>query len=391
MNKRNSVFLIILSFWIMCFSTSSVAAIDPAAAVVKLRVNCTNNGVALDDCFQTLWSLTSWIKTTRLPNANRPLKVEIGPGTFGPNVDAGIVATSITCNPTLNYTGYISFEGAGNNQTIITGMGSGSSSPLMVNSCTEMNFSHLQVTTTFYGAVEWSGGGISRWNDVQLVGVGRAWYESCGATPGTHYWTSSQLTATAAFSVVDTYDASCDESFFSGSQITISVPSTYGQGLALSYGGAVVASGRGIIHLYGSQLRAFIDGGASSQSNLVPAANAYNGGMIHIHGTGIDVSSTSGRNITALLANTGGMIHANSSAYVMKSTGTMTRINDNNKSGIIMAPYLWQEDASPPNIISVNGSDQVVITATSDGHPHPLIYDNTCPRKWYDTNSRTCY
>ena len=119
MNKRNSVFLIILSFWIMCFSTSVAAAIDPTAAVVKVRVSCSANGVALDDCFENLLSLTSWIKTTRLPNANRPLKVEIGPGTFGPPV--GIEFTRIKCNPTANYTGYISFEGAGNNQTIITG------------------------------------------------------------------------------------------------------------------------------------------------------------------------------------------------------------------------------------------------------------------------------
>ena len=387
MKPVTSVFLMILSFWIMFISTSAfAAAIDPAAAVVKVRVSCTENAVMQDNCFENLWSLTTWIRTIRLPNASKPLKVEIGPGTFGPDTASGVLGTMIKCNPASNFTGYISFEGAGSSQTIITGTGTGSGYPFMVNSCTEMNFSHLQITSPYYGAVGWSGGGISHWNDVQLVSPGRAWSEiTCGVTPGTHYWTSSQLTATAKENTEVTYEAGCDESFFSGSEITVSVPSTYPAGL--NSGGAVVARGKGIIHVYGSQLRAFIDGGPISQTNLVAAAYAYDGGMIHIHGTGIDVTSQSGRDITALATSGGGMIHANSSAYVMKSTGTMTRIS----GAMIMAPYLWQEDVSPPNIISVTGSDQVVVTATSDGHPHPLIYDKSCPRKWYDTNVRTCY
>ena len=389
MKTRNSVMLMAFFPWIMFFSSSTSAAIDPASDKVSLRTSCTVNGNALDNCFTSWGSLNSWIKTTRLPNASTPLEVDIGPGTFGPDLTINDHLV-IKCQSAAGYTGYISYIGAGSNQTILIGAGGGNYSPLVVQSCTNLSFSHLQISNPHpslsgYGAVQWSGGGVSHWDNVQLIGKGRAWYEGpCGATPGAHYWTSSQLIGTAAFTVADTYDASCDESFFFGSQITINASgSDSGNG-----NGAVVADGMGIIHLYGSQLRAIISG-LSSQTNAVPAANAYNGGMIHIHGTGIDASSQSGSNITALSASSGGMIHANSSAFMMSSTGTMTRISNN--GGMIMAPYLWQEDATPPSIVSANGSDQVVITSTSDGHPHTLVYDNTCAKKWYDTTTRTCY
>lgn len=78
MNPVTSLFLMILSFWTMFISTSAIAAaIDPAAAVVKVRVSCTENTMALDNCFANLWDLTTWIRTVRLPNASKPLKVEI--------------------------------------------------------------------------------------------------------------------------------------------------------------------------------------------------------------------------------------------------------------------------------------------------------------------------
>lgn len=387
MKTTRSIFLTMLFFWITGFSTSAFATIDPSASVVLVRTSCTVNGTQLNDCFENLWSLTSWLSTTRHPNADSPLKVEIGAGTFGPDVANEQLGNFIACDAASNYTGHISFEGAGITQTIITGVGGNTTAPLNVNSCTELSFSHLKITSTFYGAVRWNGGGVSHWNDVQLIGIGRTWYEPhCGASPGTHYWTSSLLTGTLA-GVALTYEASCDESFFFGSQISVAIPSTYSG--SLLPGGAVVAHNAGIIHLYGSHLAAYIDGGDSQSSNAITAANASSGGMIHMHGTGIDVSSQTGKNITALTAASGGMIHANSSAFMLASTGTVTRISNN--GGTVMAPYLWQEAASPPNVISANGSDQVVITSTSDGHPHLLIYDNTCSSTWYDANLNACH
>lgn len=366
---------------ILC-GTGVSAAVDPAAAVVKVRKDCTENGVTLANCFTNMAALTNWMANTRSPkpNASNPLRVEIGPGTFG-NADI-----FITCNPAANYTGYTSFEGAGNGQTVLKGTGSGASSPLTVDSCTELSFSHLTITTTFYGGILWKGGGNSRWNDVNVIGVARAWYEEeCGATRGSHYWSGSKLTASSKFSIATTYRATCDESWLFGSEVVASVPVNEYP----ANGGAVVAGGNGIIHVYGSVLRALIEGPQAASG--VPAASAgadEAGGEIHIHGTGIDVISNTGKNIVALYAQSNGMIHANASAYNMSTTGTKTRIV--NTGGHVHASYLWEEHAEAPSITSVNGADMAVVTNTSDGQPHLVIYSSSCASKWFDTVTGAC-
>lgn len=361
---------------VLCGASAVSAAIDPAAAVVLVRTNCTDNGQTLNNCFTSWASLTSWMTNTRKPNATSPLRVEIGPGTFLEDV-------FITCNAAHNYTGYTAFEGAGSSQTIINGFGSSNTTPLNVSACTEMSFSHLEITTRFYGGVHWDGGGNSVWNDVRVIGTSRAWYEqTCGSTRGNHYWFGSRLTATGAFSIAETYRASCDESWFFGSEIDVSLPAN---GYPCE-GGAVVAFNNGIIHVYGSVLRALIDGPQQSNSP-VAAAFAETGGTIHIHGTGIDVTSNTGQNITALFA-LGGMIHAPAASYFLNTSGTKTRIL--NAGGMVMAPYLWEESDTPQNIISVNGSDMQVVTNNADGHPHLSVYDSSCASKWFDTVTRAC-
>lgn len=371
--KVSRIVVGLLLVTVLCGASAVSAAIDPAAAVVLVRTNCTDNGQTLNNCFTSWATLTNWMANTRMPNASSPLLVEIGPGTFPEQIH-------ISCNAASNYTGYTSFEGAGSSQTILNGQGDSGNSPLNVSACDEMNFSHLNITGTVYGGVQWSGGGNSRWTDVQVIGIGRAWYEpTCGATSGSHYWMGSKLTATAAYSIAKTYQASCDESWFFGSEVDVSVPvDAYP-----ATGGAIIAqSPRGIIHVYGSVLRAFIDG---PTVGVVPAALSSKGGIIHIHGTGIDVISNTGQNITALYGG-GGMIHAPAASYFLNTTGTKTRI----AGGMVMAPYLWEESATPQNIISVNGSDMQVVTNNADGHPHLSVYDSSCASKWFDTVTRAC-
>lgn len=354
------------------------AAIDPAAAVVKVRKTCTENGATLDNCFAGMASLTAWMANTRKPNSSNPLRVEIGPGTYLEDV-------FVTCNVANNYTGYISFEGAGSGQTIISGYGSGSTSPLNVSSCTELSFSHMKITTRFYGGVHWDGGGTSRWTDVQVIGAARAWYEeNCGAVPGSHYWMGSKLTATAAFSIAETYRATCDESWFFGSEVTASVPAN----AYPASGGAISASAKGMIHVYGSVLRTLIDG--PTQGNNVPAAavDGTSGGEIHIHGTGIDAISTTGKNVVALVATNNGFLHANQTAYNLSTTGTKTRIVNN--GGHVHAPYLWESHPEAPAVTSVNGADMAVVTNTADGQPHMIIYSSACASSWFDTVTRAC-
>ncbi|MEW6331792.1 MAG: hypothetical protein AB1560_10060 [Pseudomonadota bacterium] len=359
--------------------TGASAAIDPAAAVVKVRKSCTENGVALDNCFTSLTAVTDWMATTRKPNASAPLEVEIGPGTFG--------QTLIECSPGDNYTGHTSFEGAGNGQTIIKGISY--NSPLTVYSCTNLSFSHLTINGTLYGGVLWNGGGTSKWSDVEVIGAARAWYEEgCDSSRGSHYWFGSKLTAIAPpmFGIGSTYQATCDESWFFGSEITISVPTNAYQ---VGIGGAVSAGGNGIIHVYGSVLRALVDGpGSAPAARVGNLGNGTTGGEIHIHGTGIDLISQTGRNVVALKASDNGMIHANGATYNMSTTGTKTRIV--NTGGHVHASYLWEEHAEAPAITSVNGADMAVVTNTADGQPHLVIYSSSCASKWFDTVTGAC-
>jgi hypothetical protein len=374
------------------------AVIDPAAKAVTVSKTCTDaNGNARDNCFTSVNSAVGWMKSTRKPNATNPLAVNIEPGNF--HSDENI---SISCLAN-GYTGYTSFVGSGREQTVITGPGSGSTSPLNVRGCTEMNFSNLRIASggglVPYGGVYWYGGGNSTWSDVDIISNGRAWYDSeCGATRGQHRWYSSRIHVNTSAATGTPYVAECDETWFYGSEIVSETAS----GQNLSSGSAVVvASGQGIIHVYGSNLRALMYGSIYSNS-ATTIASASGDGEIHIHGTGIDLISTSAANFDVLLAADNGKIHANISAFNFNvpSGATVTRIAKVN-GGHVHAPYLWEHipdtDDNPStidtNFVSVNGVDQTTVTTgTSDGHPHPAIYSTGCPNtaRWYDTVDKVC-
>ncbi len=364
-------------------SHGAFAAVDAGAAVVKLRTNCTEGGVTLNNCFITMSDVVNWITTTRIPkaSANSPLLVEIGPGTFNRLV--------LTCNATQGFTGYISFVGAGVSQTTI--QHDDFNLPVVqIDSCTHLSFADLRISGLGYNYIVWNGGGISSWRNVEVDTPARAWVEEqCGATKGSHYWFASRILTREVFTIGDGYNASCDESWFFGSEITVSRTGTGFFNLR-----PLVASGNGEIHVYGGVIRALASYQPNSNVGTLRAAVATSGGKIHIHGTGIDQISTFANNIVALSASSGGMIHANASAYNLTTGGSATikRINkDTDPLTHVHAPYLWEEHPNPPNIASVTGADMAMVTSgTSDGHPHLVVYDSTCASKWYDTVDKAC-
>jgi len=382
----------------LLFINNAHAVIDDAAETVSLNKSCTINSVAQDNCFTNYNALKVWTRNIRKPNINAPLNVNIGPGTFEGTPAANV---NIFCFPGEGYTGYTFYNGSGSNHTVLKGTGSGSTSSINIKNCTNLNFSHLKIETNFYGGIYWSGGGQSKWVDVEVETNGRSWLEPvCGAERGKHYWYSSKVASSAVFTVASTYTASCDETWFFGSEVKVTVPASQSGN---NNGGAVIASGNGIIHLYGSNLRSFLNSGGSADStiNNVPAALSKNGGEIHIHGTGIDVISESGKDIIALQASNGGLIHADVSAYVMQTTGSITRID--NQGGIIKAPYQWAQSNQPPAVISETGADIAVETScdptgchevdTGIG-THLLIYNNSCDfaghGPWFDVVTGKC-
>lgn len=371
---------------------------NPAAKVVTVSTTCTDaSGNARDNCFTSVNNAVAWMASTRKPNATNPLAVNIEPGNFHGNI-------FITCDPANGYTGYTSFIGSGREQSNITGPGSGSSSPLNVRNCTEMNFSNLRIAGKSgfaYGGVYWFGGGNSTWSDVDIISNGRAWIDSeCGASRGQHRWYSSRLHVNTAFTIGVSYLAYCDETWFYGSEIVSETAASQSLG-----GGAVLqAMDQGIIHVYGSNVRAFMYGTAFGPTPTIVSAGGS--GEIHVHGTGIDLVSTSAVNYNVLNVGDNGRIHANSLAYNLNvpAGATISRIAKSG-SGHVHAPYLWEHipdtDGNPStvdtNFVSANGADQTIVTSgTSDGQPHPAIYSTNCVAQtsgtsaWYDTVDKVC-
>lgn len=370
------------------YSSGAFAVIDNNAAVVRLRGTCQEGAVSLDNCFTTMGSLTDWINGTRHPNAGSPLLVEIGAGTFG--------RLALTCDAAAGYTGYVSFAGAGPEQTVIL-FGASSVPPYGViesNNCTNLSFSGLTVRDGGYGYIVWNGGGMSHWSNVVVDVSARGWSEDvCGATKGQHYWFGSRFVNRAVVTIGSAYNASCDDSWFIGSEITLT---TRKRGI-FSSGSAnfvtINATNGTEVHVYGSVIRA-IGPDPSGFTGTLTAVQSASNAQVHLHGTGIDVLSMEPRNVVALSATTGGMIHANGSAYNLStvSGSTVTRVLNN--GGHIHAPYLWEHIPDPtaiPNYTSVTGADiTTVTTGTSDGHPHTVIYDSSCASKWYDTVDKAC-
>lgn len=360
----------------MIFSMPASAAIDNDAAVVQLRTQCVESGSALNNCFTDTYSLTTWMKDIRRPNAAKPLEVRIGPGLFG-----GLV---MRCDNTTGYTGYTSFIGAGREQTTVEENGS---TVIGSRNCTNLGFSDLRARGATYAYLTWNGGGNSTWHNVDVETPARAWTESCGSTRGKHYWFGSRIIATGVFSIADTYNATCDESWFFGSEIGVVLNTDQPNAATV-----ITASGRGEVHVYGSVIRASASALSTANPGLVAALATANGN-IHIHGTGIDVLSTSGNKIAALVGNAGGMIHASQAAYNLSTAagGSVARIVNSDGLGHIHAPYQWEVHPIPPVIQSVTGADTAVVTSgTSDGHPHMVIYDNSCLSKWYDMTDKAC-
>ena len=344
------------------------AALDVGASVVKLRTSCQENGTTLGNCFTYLTTLNTWIWSTRNPSASAPLTVEIGAGTF---------QGQFTCSNR----GYVSLRGAGmQNTTIENG-----ASVIETTNCVNLVFSHMTLRNTSGVTATITLGGNTYWDNIEIDALGYAWIDSpayaCIAK-GKHYWFSSRLISHSAYGFsTSAYYNACDESWFFGSEITAigrsNTPSVT----------PVVAHG-GEIHVYGSVIRAMT---TASIITSVTAAKSLNNGMMHIHGTGIDVISTEANNIVALEASGTSEIHANESSYNLSTGagGSAKRISKKD-TGHIHAPYLWEHIPTVPNFSSVTGADMTVITNTSGNHPHLVVYDSGCPTKWFDTTANAC-
>jgi large exoprotein involved in heme utilization and adhesion len=152
-------------------------------------------------------------------------------------------------------------------------------------------------------------------------------------------------------------------------------------------------SGTGEVHVYGSAIRA--NATCSTQAGTtLKVVKAESGGIVHIHGTGIDAVSEAPNDIRVLLAAAGGEIHANVSAYNLSNVaGSVIRVSG---AGHVHAPYVWEHipDATKvPGFASAHGADTTTLSvATDNNHPHTVVYSKSCPSgtPWYDQVDKVC-
>ena len=395
--KQSRFFFLTMFCSAVMLSQAAYAVIDNNATTVKLREAC-NEGPGtptLNNCFTTISGangLEDWIENKR--TTSDPLVVEIGPGTF----------ENFNCRTKND----ITLKGSGPDRSIL--VGGLLTYGIQAWDCERFHVQDLTVKAPGFALV-WNGTGSSRWTNVTIEGGSLgSWVDGLAADgcpkvtdadKPVHYWFNSRLLGTG-----QNYIAKCSENWFFGSEILTTGKSGAASSAFVVGNSGVDTTAKPEVHVYGSVVRVIVGTG---DSYPVPTPGAVQGVIavvankdadVHLHGTGIDVINAGGlgNTIAALSAYGGGSIHANGAAYNLKkgNNGNVVRIiKDALPATRVHAPYMWNENTTPPDVTSVTGADTAVITSgTSDDRPHLLVYDSNCDanssNKWYDTTDKVC-
>lgn len=352
---------------------------DPNADVVFVRTNCSVANVDIgespvENCFEGVSAAMGFARART--DVTKPLLIEIGPGEFKA-VSCLLDGTNIT------------LKGAGTEKTILSAV-------LNLGSCTnatKWTFHDLSVRNlgSVGNAVTWIGGGVTEWHNVVLEGSFTGWYDTGGDSSGnqscalgeqgTHRFFSSRIISHGGNGNYGFLN-SCGDDWFWGSEIQM-ITSNPNMILIRSFG----AGNR--MHMYGSNIRAELAVNAGTSGTLT-AIKVFDGAEVHSHGNGIDVVVKSGWNAIALNAESGGVIHADSSAYFFGASTTginVTRILNN--GGHVHAPYQWAAHSNTPVITSVDGADTTVVT-NAGSTPRFMVYSTACASNWFDVGANTC-
>lgn len=353
MKTHNVITPLFFAFCIIFHTTASAVNYDNAA-VVSVRKDCNEGSTQIDNCFEGMSALYDWITITRQPKNDSPLLVNIGPGNFQevtPGDFSGQSAVSF---------GDVTYRGAGRNRTIIGSM------TIIFDGNARVAFEDLTIRetqTSGYAVAATSGDSI--WTNVLQDGD---WNELVASgTRNKHYWYASKIQGT--------YHAKYDESWFYGSELS-SVPIINGTTYNMT---TLWVEGTGEVHVYGGNINANKATGSEIADNTGHGAVfAEKGGKIHIHGTGIDVISTTASDIYAIWADTNATVHANQTAYNLstQSGGNTWRLFAGN-GATISAPYHWGVQTGVPDVISIRGAD-TTIEVHRTGTLTPFIYATQC-------------
>jgi len=363
-NIRLITYLVLLP---LLYSANVSAVVNDDAATIYLRTSCQEGVSSLDNCFTDMSSAINWINNTRnpKPGALAPLSMEIGPGTFD----------SYICNNM----DYINLRGSGQNVTTLrdsTGLGS-----VLGFSCDNLSFHDLTLMSRGY----WVSQGDTVWTNIIVHGGFQgAWYD----TGGIHYWYNSKFIVDGGIGYTSNGGS---ESWFYGSEFNVTGPGTSNASPGPIIALEMINGATAIV--IGSVVRVQLKAGATlpAGGEGMTAIKVSGNGRVHLHGSVVGVVGNElGNDVSALVAESGGTIHANGTGYNMSNGpgGNIYRIINN--GGEVRAPYSWESQPEVPNVTSVTGSDTAVVTNTTDGQPHIVVYSSNCPSKWYDTTVSAC-
>jgi hypothetical protein len=378
-DKMRKISLTLMSFVAALLSLSSLSAFATPVNTIYLRKNCTEGGVTVSGCYTTLANLNTAI-TTINPNATKQLLIDVGPGTF-----SGTFRCANVSNVTL--------RGSGRTNTVLGSLGAMNN--FQLTNCNNLNVSSLKILGTYY-LIQWTGTGVTTWTDVEVSGAGIGWYDdtavACTPAATKHYWYSSKFDVHPFLTQSATYVANCGSHWFYGSELVSTSETLAGIAYPSAGTNEVIRAASGSeVHVYGSVMRILAPLNTTGSINRFNIVSATGGAMVHIHGTGIDAESAFALNVVALTAGSGGEIHANESSYNLKTAGgTITRVLKADTTAHIHAPYFWETHAEVPAIVSVNGYDTAMVTNTTDGYPHMVVYSTACASSWYDMTVRVC-
>lgn len=398
--------LAVLGLAVAGFSPFAQAVNDaPADAdTVTLRVSCTEGTVEIQNCFNSMAAVDTWLRTVRM---NSPTLVNIGPGTFG----------QLKCSSRN-----VTLRGSGRDRTFLgAGQGLTSVGIDISTGCSNLNVQDMTVggNNSVYGVRISNLGATTSWTNVNVIGKAYAWVEhgaGNGSTctdsnkKGKHLWFSSTITAMGlgggGEGSARAYTAICAQSWFWGSEIT-----AIANGVADAF---ALEAHNAEIHLYGSNARLLLASGteASLDGRTHYLMAAQNGSEVHIHGTGLDVIHDGTGIADMLYADSTSHFHATASGFNIhvSGAGNVKRLAG---SGRIEAPYTWGENTAAPlsstqngvgTLISRNGADRYTETdcqpngnCSSGGtFPHDMVYLASCTGTaanqgpWYDMTTKAC-
>ncbi len=311
--------------------------------LLHLRSDCTE----YVNCFTTTASLVDEIDS-RSPTATTPLRVEIGPGTFGP-------LHCSTYGSVGHIFSHVTFAGVSRSLSTLQGV--------FAENCDELHFERLRVTSDGGGGLNdvlgygvwWFHGGTSRWYDVAIEGTNFAVYEQCGAPfenvdPGSpqsqHYFYDSRVSGPKGIF------SQCSEMWmFAGEVATSEV--------------AIDVSLRGDVRIFGSAIGVKVAPGASppqvaglrvglnSNNSKWPEVNPLGLGTLHIHGSNVAVDASAGQYggaVVGLDVYVGGAVtaHTPETSFRIVSSPASGSTTYRVRGADAASPFLWQAGPLPP-------------------------------------------